>query len=249
MLPRPFCIRPPPRLCSGILSPLDRGAASQTISIRLTFFLRLSDCAVRSLATPLVDAYRLMINKQNALALFRLIIALVASLAAERSLVAQIYITNGTNGTIGEYSLSGAVINSALVSGLHNPSGLIAYDGNLYVNNAATGTVGVYNATTGTAVNPSLITGLAPGNVPSGIAEANGELYVLNGTHVSVFGILTGASLVPSLTSGFGQPAGPERRSFVPRSRQSFDCTPSVAGTTGLLCGDGRLLPSSKAFV
>jgi hypothetical protein len=163
---------------------------------------------VRSLATPLVDAYRLMINKQNALALFRLIIALVANLAAERGLVAQIYITNGTNGTIGEYSLSGAVINPALVSGLHNPTGLAVYRGNIYVANSTTGTIGEYDATTGAAVNPALITGLGS---PNGLKIINDELFATNnngagiyGAGVSVYDPTTGATLNPSLVSHLG---------------------------------------------
>src|SRR5260370_21839540 len=48
--------------------------------------------------------------------------------------------TAGT-GTIGEYTTSGAPVNSALVSGLHGPAGIAVSRGDLFVVNPATATI------------------------------------------------------------------------------------------------------------
>ena len=141
-----------------------------------------------------------MINKQNALALYRLIIVLVASLAAERSLVAQIYYNNSSS-TVGEYSLSGATINSQLISGLQHPRGVAAYGGNIYVGNILTGTIGQYDATTGAAVNPSFIT---TGPNLLAFVISGGDVFAYNGTSVSEYDATTGSVIAPSLISGLG---------------------------------------------
>ena len=73
--------------------------------------------------------------------------------------------TAGT-GTIGEYTTSGALVNSALVKGLHRPEGIAVSGGDLFVVNRATGTIGEYT-TSGALVNAALISGL---HGPEGIA-------------------------------------------------------------------------------
>lgn len=71
-----------------------------------------------------------------------------------------IFVVNTGNGTVGEYTASGAVVNASLISGLDGPIG-IALDGNgdLFVANAASGTIGEYT-TSGQTVNASLISSL-----------------------------------------------------------------------------------------
>ena len=80
------------------------------------------------------------------------------------------YVTNSSSDTIGEYTLSGAVVNASLVSGLRYPMGIVLSGSNLFVANNAYGnspmTIGEYTTSGGT-VNASLISGL---NGPVGIA-------------------------------------------------------------------------------
>jgi DNA-binding beta-propeller fold protein YncE len=82
-----------------------------------------------------------------------------------------IFVTNQGqgNGTIGEYTTSGATVNASLVTGLSNSYGIAVSGSDLFVTNvtgANSGTVGEYT-TSGATVNASLISGL---NEPVGIA-------------------------------------------------------------------------------
>ena len=96
------------------------------------------------------------------------IVALVLSVGAALSTATargqDIWVTNlGTtgnaDGSIGEYTLSGDVVNPALVSGLSGPDAIVVSGSNIFVANQGNGTVGEYT-TSGAVVNPSLITGL-----------------------------------------------------------------------------------------
>src|SRR6202011_4248144 len=69
------------------------------------------------------------------------------------------------------------------------------------------GTIGEYDATTGAAINPSLVSGL---NSPFGIAVSGANLYVANngsGT-VGEYNATTGAVVNASLVSGLGNVLG-----------------------------------------
>src|SRR4051812_43807265 len=75
----------------------------------------------------------------------------------------QIFVTNGASGTVGEYTLSGAPANPALVTGLSIPDGIAVTGQQLFVANQSGNTIGAYT-TAGATVNPALISGLsAPG--------------------------------------------------------------------------------------
>jgi hypothetical protein len=88
---------------------------------------------------------------------------------------ANIFVT-GLNGTIGEYTNSGAVVNASLITGLSTPVG-IAVSGNfLYVTSRDGGTIGKYTVT-GQTVNPALVTGLSN---PVGIAVSGDNIFVAN---------------------------------------------------------------------
>jgi len=122
---------------------------------------------------------------------------------------AQIFETNrGTtseNGTIGEYTTSGATVNAALVSGLNDPLGIAVSGGNLFVGNAGNCTIGEYT-TSGTTVNVALVSGL---NQPSGIAVSGGNLFVTNGPGtIGEYNATTGATVNASLISGLNRPVG-----------------------------------------
>jgi flagellar basal body rod protein FlgG len=68
-----------------------------------------------------------------------------------------IFIPSNVNGTIGEYTLSGQVINATLITGLDAPEGLAITGNDLYVVND--NKVGEYTLS-GQTINSSLITGL-----------------------------------------------------------------------------------------
>jgi PEP-CTERM motif len=77
-----------------------------------------------------------------------------------------IFVTNNHDGTIGEYTTSGATLNAALISGLDDPLGVAVSGSDLFVINFAGDTVGEYT-TAGATVNAALISGL---DGPAGIA-------------------------------------------------------------------------------
>jgi hypothetical protein len=84
------------------------------------------------------------------------------------------------NGTIGEYTTSGAIVNASLISNLYNPS-CMAYDGNGHLFVAGWGGPGVSPfigeyTTSGMTVNASLVTGL---QTPYALAaDKDGFVYV-----------------------------------------------------------------------
>jgi len=108
-----------------------------------------------------------------------------------------------SNGTIGEYTTSGATVNAALISGLAGPEGIAVSGGHLFVANAANGTIGEYT-TSGATVNPALISGLTG---PIGIALSGGHLFVVNGSGVGEY-TTSGALVNPTLVSGLFLPIG-----------------------------------------
>jgi hypothetical protein len=77
-----------------------------------------------------------------------------------------LFVVNGGNSTIGEYTTSGATVNSSLVSGLSAPFSIAVSGSDLFVVNQATSSIAECT-TSGTTVNSSLVTGL---NGPAEIA-------------------------------------------------------------------------------
>jgi hypothetical protein len=122
----------------------------------------------------------------------------------------QIYETNSSVGTIGEYNAtSGATINSSLVSGLNSPYGIVVSGGNLFVVNSDR--IGEYNASTGATINASLVSGLSgPGYGAIGLAEYGGNLFVVqNGSghaRIGEYNATTGATVNASLVTGLNDP-------------------------------------------
>ena len=71
------------------------------------------------------------------------------------------------NGTIGEYTTSGATVNASLITGLNRPMGIAVFGSGICLSRTVDGgTIGEYT-TSGATVNASLITGLSD---PWGIA-------------------------------------------------------------------------------
>lgn len=123
-------------------------------------------------------------------------------------LTADIFVTNYSPGTIGEYTDSGATLNATLISGLSLPKGIAVSGNDLYVANSGTGTIGEYT-TTGATVNAALVSGL---NDPQSIAVSGNHLYVLSGgsgtnsNRLGEYNATTGAHTHASLITGLGSP-------------------------------------------
>ena len=76
-----------------------------------------------------------------------------------------LFVTSLEEGTIGEYTTSGAAVNLALVSGLNSPYFVAVSGADLFVTNFYSDTIGEYT-TSGATVNPALVSGLSD---PAGI--------------------------------------------------------------------------------
>ena len=103
----------------------------------------------------------------------RLIVALVLALSPATARGDTIYVANLDYGTISEYTTSGVTVNSSLVSGLTEPTGIAVSGSNLFVANqpdshggTINDTIGEYT-TSGAVVNASLVSGV---DGPVGIA-------------------------------------------------------------------------------
>jgi hypothetical protein len=130
----------------------------------------------------------------------------------------QIYVADYYGNTVGEYSLSGAPINTSLIPGLSEPFQLAASGDDLFVgtlgNVGGLYAVGEYTLS-GAAVNPSLITGLNTPTTtgPSGLAVSGNDLFVGSTANYAGSGAGTiaeyttsGALVNPSLVSGLNYP-------------------------------------------
>src|SRR5260370_1218876 len=89
---------------------------------------------------------------------------------------AQMFVVGLYDGTIGEYTTSGATVNPALVSGLYTPDAIAISGNHLFVASRDGGTIGEYT-TSGATVNASLISGL---NTAQTIAISGNHLFVAN---------------------------------------------------------------------
>src|SRR5437763_1268789 len=91
-----------------------------------------------------------------------------------RAQAGEIFVSNFRGGTIGEYdAVTGATINSALVTGLFVPRFIATSGGDLFVSDN-NGTIGVYDAATGAPIDPTLIS--TPG--PRGMVFVGENLLV-----------------------------------------------------------------------
>ena len=117
-----------------------------------------------------------------------------------------------------------ALINGSFITGLSIPEGIWLSGNNLYVANNAevndvnppltNGTIGQYNATTGAAINASLVSGL---NQPAGVAVLGNDLFVSSlpiGSESSSIGIVgeydatSGAAINANFITGLADPQG-----------------------------------------
>jgi len=116
-----------------------------------------------------------------------------------------IFETNYANGTVGEYTTSGATVNASLVTGLQGSFGVVTDGSNLYVANFSAGRIGKYTMS-GATVNASLITGL---NGPLGLAISGSNLFVSNPNNGTIGKYTTsGATVNAALVTGLSFPEG-----------------------------------------
>jgi hypothetical protein len=121
-----------------------------------------------------------------------------------------LFVTNthggGTgDGTIGEYTTSGATVNATLVTGLSEPAGIAVSGPDIFVVNDGSGSIGEYT-TSGSTVNASLVSGLSE---PVGIAMSGSDLFVANQESGTIGEYTTsGATVNASLISGLSEPGG-----------------------------------------
>ena len=119
---------------------------------------------------------------------------------------AQIFVSSSD--MVSEYNFDGTLVNASLITGLNAPFGLALSGNSLYVVNFVNGSVGEYDATSGVAINATLITGLS--QAPTVLAVSGSNLYVVNSLPggVALYNATTGASINPSFITGLSYPAG-----------------------------------------
>ncbi|HME68325.1 MAG TPA: PEP-CTERM sorting domain-containing protein [Myxococcota bacterium] len=112
-----------------------------------------------------------------------------------------LFVTNFTSGTIGEYTTSGATVNVSLVTGLSAPAFLAVSGSNLFVANEGAPAPWVSEYTTsGGLVSAPLIT-FSP-NPPVSVAVSGSDLFVVvNGGTIGKY-TTSGAPVNPTLITG-----------------------------------------------
>lgn len=130
------------------------------------------------------------------------LVALAVTAACALSAPAQIFLADTYYARVGEYSLSGALINPALLTGFSTPYGVdLDGQGFLYVSDAYGGKVGKYTAA-GQTVNASFITGMP--NPRSVAFDGNGHMFVADGGGFINEYTTSGTLLNASFISGLG---------------------------------------------
>jgi hypothetical protein len=125
--------------------------------------------------------------------------------AMPESVLGNLFVTDpSNNGTIGEYTNSGATVNASLITGLSDPESIAVSGGFLYVTNPSAGTVGKYT-TSGETINASLISGVHPADIEASgndlyITDFNGPLSGFGSVgKYTTSGATINASLIPGL--------------------------------------------------
>ena len=111
-----------------------------------------------------------------------------------------LFVVNSGNGTLGEYTTSGAVVNASLISPLENPYGLALSGSNLFVKNG--NDIGEYT-TSGAVVNASVV----PYSEVC-LAVSGSNLFIAEGNSTIGEYTTSGAVVNASLVSGLSYPAG-----------------------------------------
>jgi WD40 repeat protein len=117
------------------------------------------------------------------------------------------FTTNLGDGEIRKYDLATGNVdfNFNATTGGPVATGIAINNNDIYAANFIGGTIGRYNATDGTVINASFISGVAG---VSGLAIDAGNLYVAAGQTISKYDLATGSLLDPALFSGLNQATG-----------------------------------------
>ena len=140
-------------------------------------------------------------------ALCTLLLGIAALWAMPRSAHAQLYVSQLSNGSVGEYdATTGVAINANFITGLDNPGALALLGNKLFAANQTSGRVGEYNATTGAAINVNFILGLYE---PFGLALSGNNLFVWNGLNNTVgkYDATTSAEIKANFITGLNHPS------------------------------------------
>jgi hypothetical protein len=116
-----------------------------------------------------------------------------------------LFIAEAGENSIDEYTTSGTLVQSSLITGLNGPSYIVVSGTNLFVANTGSGTIAEYT-TSGAAVNASLVSGL---NSPVGLAVSGGNLFVANAGSGTIGEYTTSGAIVnTNLITGLNTPEG-----------------------------------------
>lgn len=128
-----------------------------------------------------------------------LVVAAIGGSAPRIAAAGAILVTNNVNGTVGEWSTTGSLVNGSLITGLNSPNGVVAGGGYIYVANNGNNTVGKYDSA-GQVVDASFITGL---NGPTNLLFAGDALYVMNqgNAKIGTYSVTTGSAVNPSFVT------------------------------------------------
>jgi hypothetical protein len=114
-----------------------------------------------------------------------------------------LFVVNGGNDTVGEYTTAGATVNAALISSGFIFGQSIALSGSdLFVSNDFAGTIGEYT-TSGATVNAALISGL---DFPTGIAVSGSDLFETNFNNNTIDEYTTSGATVNAVLISGGSP-------------------------------------------
>lgn len=110
--------------------------------------------------------------------------------------------------TVGKFTSSGTVVDDTFITSpalLDHPGDIVRSGNTLYITVEGNGSVATYNATTGTAINTSFITGLSS---PASLALVNNVLYVANfgSDSIGVYNATTGVVINASFITGLNDP-------------------------------------------
>lgn len=152
-----------------------------------------------------------------------------------------LYLSHDSDAQVRRYTPTGTSLGSFFIGGIS--SDIVVNDTRLYAAHRTAGTVGVYNSTTGAAVNSSLITGLT---TPISIAYSQQQLFVADedlGT-IGQYNALTGAAINAAFISGLTGP----RSIAVSGSRLIVACNDQTLRFYDLTSGAELRQPVATAF-
>lgn len=113
---------------------------------------------------------------------------------------------DGTGGMVLEYNVTTGGRPRLLISTLAVPLGLLVSGDKLFVADLGTSSVGEYDTTTGTAINPNFIAGVV---APSGLLLRGNELFVSDEVgRVGKYDAATGVPIDANFIAGLGSPNG-----------------------------------------